>query len=412
MRKIVSFILLALITRVVPVAAQQKQDIPYFLKPYKSLYLKNPRAAALKWFKDARFGLFVHWGPSAAYKAGDWVLYDRKIPVQQYMDEAMKFKGEKWNADSICDLAVETRMKYITYVVKHHDGFAQFASKAGNFNSMNAAAHRDFLKEMAVSCKKHDLGLFVYYSIGIDWTHPFYLTTDYYSAARPHYDSASFPKDLIRFKGKEDFIHYWNYVKTQIYELCTNYGPLAGFWFDPIGGTYANQDLFDMPAIYSMIRKLQPQALISYKTGFNGDEDFITCEHEIKSITDLMRTVQGEKTAMVAEAAWQKNKVKTAELCTTMQSINWGYYESPKQKHKTAEEVMALLKTAADNNANLLLNIGPCPDGVIVPKDKEMLTEVGEILLRKGFPKQDKVNFMRLREIKTTITGRDLETQK
>ncbi|NCI46577.1 alpha-L-fucosidase [Sediminibacterium soli] len=408
----IACILLSLFTCIGPAGAQQKQEIPYFLKHYKSLYVKDRRAATLKWFENARFGLFVHWGPSAAYKAGDWVLYDRKMPLQQYMDEAMKFTGAKWNADSICDLAVNARMKYVTYVVKHHDGFAQFASKAGPFNSMNATAHRDFLKEMATSCKRHGLGLFVYYSIGIDWTHPFYLTEKYYSAARPNYDSAHFPKDLIRFKGKEDFVHYWNYVKTQIYELCTNYGPLAGFWFDPIGGAYTNADVFDMTTIYSMIRKLQPQALVSYKTGYNGEEDYITCEHEVKSITDLMRNVQGEKTAVAAEAAWQKNKAKPAELCTTMQSINWGYCEGPKQKHKTPEQVMALLQTAAANNANLLLNIGPYPDGGIVPQDKETLVAVGEILGRQGFPKPDKTNFMKLRETKTKITARDLETQK
>jgi len=405
------FILFIVIFYTSTVSAQQKEP-PYFLKSYQKLYKENPRSAMLKWFKDARFGMFVHWGPSSAYKAGDWVLYDRKIPMQQYMDKAMQFKGENWNADSICDLAVAAKMKYICYVVKHHDGFAQFASKAGPFNSMNAACHRDFLKEIAASCKTHGLGLFVYYSIGIDWTHPFYLTTDYYSAARPPYDSAHYPKDLIRFEEKKDFVHYWNYVKTQIYEICTNYGPLAGLWFDPIGGAYANPDLFDMQSIYDEIRRLQPQALISYKTGFNGNEDYITCEHEVKSITELMKKVQGEKAAQAAEAAWQKNKAKPAELCTTMQSINWGYCESPNQKHKTPVEVMVLLKNAAANNANLLLNIGPYPDGRIVPEDKAALMEVGKILQQQGFPKPDVINYMKLRENKQTITNRDLETQK
>lgn len=389
--------------------SQQKEEIPYFLTSYKSLYKKNPRAAALKWFEDARFGLFVHWGPSAAYKSGDWVLYDKKIPLQQYMDAAMKFTGEKWSADSIADLAVSAHMKYITYVVKHHDGFAQFDSKAGPFNSMNAAAHRDFLKEIAAACKKRGLGLFVYYSIGIDWTHPFYLTTEYYSAARPHYDSLP---PQVRFKGKEDFVHYWNYVKTQIYEICSNYGPLAGVWFDPIGGAYTNPEMFDVQSVYDIIRRLQPQALISYKTGFNGNEDYISCEHEIKSITNLMRNVQGEQTAQAAEAAWQKNRTKIAELNTTMQKINWGYYESPKQQHKTAAQVMALLKTAAANNGNLLINIGPYPDGSIVPEDKAALIEVGKMLREHGFPKQDKVNFMKLRNDTKKITERDLETQK
>ncbi len=392
--------------------AQQKQAVPYFLQSYKNLYAKNPRAATMKWFEDARYGLFVHWGPSAEYKSGDWVLYDKKLPMKEYMEKAMQFKGEKWNADSITDLAVAAQMKYVCYVVKHHDGYAQFASKAGPFNSMNGAAKRDFLKEMAVACKKRNLGLFVYYSIGIDWTHPFYLTTEYYSAARPHYSKENYPSDLIRFKGKEDFTHYWNYVKTHIYEICTNYGAIAGLWFDPIGGAYTNPDMFDMQGIYDMIHSLQPHALVSYKTGFNGNEDYLTCEHEVKSITELMRRVQGEKTAQAAEAAWQKNKHKIAELCATMQSMNWGYYESPNQKHKTPDQVMALLENTAANNANLLLNIGPYPDGSVVPEDRQTLMEVGKILRKQGLPKPDKVGYMKLRETKTKITERDLETQK
>ncbi|MGJ7030084.1 alpha-L-fucosidase [Niabella hirudinis] len=404
-----------LFTILCAVRSLSAQEVPYYLKPYKSLYAESPRAAALKWFADARYGLFVHWGPSAEYKAGEWVMYNKKLPMQPYIDKAMKWKGEKWSADSIADLAVAAEMKYITYVVKHHDGFAQFDSKAGPFNSMNAASHRDFLKELAVACKKRDLGLFVYYSIGIDWTHPFYLTTDYYSAARPHYSKENYPASLIRFKGKEDFVHYWNYVKTQIYEICTNYGPIAGLWFDPVGGAYTNPDLFDMQSIYDEIHRLQPQALISYKTGFNGNEDYISCEHQIKSITELMRKVQGEKTAQAAEAAWQKNRVKLAELNTTMQKENWGYAESLTQAHKTPAQVWALLEEAARHNANLLINIGPYPDGGIVPADRNALIEVGKRLRKQGFPKQDKVNYMKLRtatEKDKTLTERDLETQK
>ncbi|MDF2193487.1 alpha-L-fucosidase [Paraflavitalea sp. CAU 1676] len=405
MKRIITTVSLALLVGV-SVSAQQP-EVPYFLQAYKKQYKKDPRAATMQWFVDARYGLFVHWGASSMYQSGDWVLYNKKLPLQPYIDSALKFKGEKWNADSITDLAVKAEMKYVTYVVKHHDGFAQFDSKAGPFNSMQAAAKRDFLKEMAVACKKRGLGLFVYYSIGIDWTHPFYLTRKDYNAARPDY--ATMPAE-IRSRGKEDFVHYWNYVKTHIYEICTNYGPLAGLWFDPVGGAYTNSDVFDLPAIYAMIRRLQPHALISYKTGFNGDEDYISCEHDVKSITDLMRKVQGEKTAQAAEAAWQKNRNKLAELNTTMQDIDWGYHA--RAKHKTVEQVMALLQEAADNNANLLLNIGPYPDGSIVPADRETLLEVGRIIRRQGLPKQDKVNYMKLRGDTKPITARDLETQK
>jgi len=387
--------------------ARQRSPLPSYLKNYEMLYHKDPHKAALKWFDDARFGLFIHWGPSTYYQKGEWHMFDDKIPIKDYQEQAMKFTGENFNADSIVSLASAAEMKYITYVVQHHDGFAMYDTKASDFSSMKAASHRDYLKELAIACEKKKLGLFIYYSLGINWTHPFYLTKSFYNEARPAYAT---PQKEIRFQGKEDFVYYWNTVKTQIYELSTNYGSIAGFWFDPIGGAYTNPDLFQVEDIYTMIRRLQPQALISYKTGFNGNEDFISCEHEVKSLVSLMKSVQGNKTADMARLAWEKNKVKKAELTTTMQNTLWGYYD--KAKHKSAGEVMNLLKKSADNNANLLLNIGPFPDGSIVPDDKRALLEVGRLLRKQGFPKLNKKTYMQLREESKKITERDLETQK
>lgn len=210
-----------------------QQEVPNYLQSYKQLYRKDPHAAALKWFDDARFGLFIHWGPSTFYKKGEWNMFYSKIPIAEYKEQAMKFTGEKFNADSIVALAKTAQMKYITYVVQHHDGFAMYDSKANPFNSMNANAHRDYLKELVVACKRSGLGLFIYYSLGINWTHPFYLSKKYYNEARPAYQTE---QPEIRFKDKSDFVYYWNTVKAQIFELSTQYGDIAGFWFDPIGG--------------------------------------------------------------------------------------------------------------------------------------------------------------------------------
>ncbi|WP_316834726.1 alpha-L-fucosidase [Pedobacter nutrimenti] len=384
-----------------------QEPLPPYLRSYKELYRKDPHQAALKWFDDARFGLFIHWGASTFYKKGEWNMFYNKIPIALYKEQAMKFTGEKFSADSMVNLAKAAHMKYITYVVQHHDGFAMYNSKATDFTSMKAAAHRDYLKELSIACNREGLGLFIYYSLGINWTHPFYLTKKYYNEARPAYST---PQSEIRFQDKSDFVYYWNSVKAQIYELCTNYGSVAGFWFDPIGGAYTNPDLFEVEDIYKMIRRLQPQSLISYKTGFNGNEDFISCEHEVKSLNSLMKSVQGNKTAEMASLAWEKNKAKKAELTTTMQNSLWGYYD--KATHKSADEVMQLLQKAADNNANLLLNIGPYPDGSIVPADKNALIEVGKQLKLKGFPTLNKKDYMKLREEKKTITERDLETIK
>ncbi|WP_120259299.1 alpha-L-fucosidase [Sphingobacterium detergens] len=390
------------------VSAQKNSSVPTYLAHYKELYQKNPQLAAQKWFNDARYGLFVHWGASTYYEKGEWNMFYAPIPIHEYKEQAMKFKGEKFNADSLVHLAKDAQMRYITFVVQHHDGFALYDSKAWPFNSMKAASHRDFLKELVLACQKEGIGLFIYYSLGINWTHPFYLTKAYYNEARPAYKNE---QPEIRFKDKSDFLYYWNTVKAQITELCTQYGTIAGFWFDPIGGAYTNPDLFDIQAIYDQIHSLQPQALISFKTGFNGNEDFISCEHEIKSLTSLMRKVQGEKTAMLADKAWQSNRSKKAEMCTTMQNMGWGY--ESRAKHKTAQEVWAILENTAANNANLLLNIGPYPDGSIVPIDRQVLTEIGKRIKKEGFPKLNTSTYMDYRDGGSKqITDRDLETAK
>ena len=165
---------------------QTWKTIPYYLKGYETEYAESPKKAALAWFKDARFGLFVHWGPAALYEKGEWVMYNKRIPFEGYVQTAKKFKGEKFNAKDYVDLAVKAKMKYITFVAKHHDGYALWDSKATDYDSMDYPAHRD-LKELSDACRKAGLGLFIYYSIGIDWHHPFFLPNTMYDPARPHY---------------------------------------------------------------------------------------------------------------------------------------------------------------------------------------------------------------------------------
>lgn len=389
-------------------SAQPDDKMPTYLKGYEQLYKQDPKKAALKWYEDARYGLFIHWGASTQYEKGDWVMFRNKIPMEDYQKKAMEFIGDKFNANDIVSLVKDAGMKYITFVVKHHDGFSLFDTKANKFSSMHAKSGRDYLKELSQACDSASIGLFVYYSIGIDWNYPFYLTRDYYKEARPDY--ASKPEQ-IRFEGKEDFQYYWNFVKVQIYELSTQYGSLAGFWFDPIGGAYTNPDLFDIQAIYDMIHRLQPQALISYKTGFNGNEDYISCEHEIKSLAPLLRQIQGEATAAIAEKAWNLNKFKPAEMTSTMQKASWDHLKSG--EHISADQVWTYLEYAAERNANLLLNIGPNANGSVISIDREVLLEIGKRIKKNGFPSVNKKTYKLLRDQKqTTITKRDLETEK
>lgn len=368
---------------------------PYFLKEYEKEYLESPKKATLSWFKNARFGLFIHWGPATMYAKGEWVMFHDRIPIKIYEQKVREFKGEKFCAQDYVDLAVSAKMKYITFVVKHHDGFALWGSKATNYNSVDYPAQRDFLKELAVACKKSGLGLFIYYSIGIDWHHPYFLPSSLYDPARPHYKEQ--PPEY-KYKTPEDFKHYLNFVKTQIMELCTMYGPIAGFWFDTSGGVYQYPDLFRIQEIYDMIHAIQPHALITFKTGVNGNEDFITGEREMGSLACIFKNAGLPKEVQdAANHAWENNKEKPAELNIPIQTMGWSYHSNPKQRQKSKKEILELLDICAQMNANLLLNIGPRPDGTILEKNIETLKKVGEHLEKNGFPVLNTKNYMKYR---------------
>ena len=374
---------------------QTWREMPYFLKGYEKEYEKSPSEAAKAWFKDARFGLFIHWGPASLYKKGEWVMYNNRIPLDEYEATARKFTGENFNAKDYVNLAKKANMKYITFVAKHHDGYALWDSKAGDYDSMDGTPKRDFVKELAEECRKAGIGLFIYYSYGLDWHHPFFMSREWYNPARPAYEEMP---AAYKFRKKEDFKHYINFAKTQIMELCTQYGPIAGLWFDTVGGVYQHPDMFNIQEIYDMIHAIQPHALVTYKTGANGNEDFITGEGSMGSLAPLFKNAGLPQSVQdAADRSWESNKGKLAELNIPIQRLCWGYMESPKQHQKTPDEVWELLEKCADFNGNLLLNIAPYPDGRIQEENIETLTEVGKRIRKKGFPKLNTKTYMEVR---------------
>lgn len=375
---------------------QTWREMPYYLKGYEAQYAQSPKEAALAWFKDARFGLFIHWGPATLYGQGEWVMYNNNIPLDEYERKARAFKGEKFKAQDYVDLAVDAGMKYITFVAKHHDGYALWDSKATDYDSMDFTPQRDFVKELAVACRKAGLALFIYYSVGLDWHHPYYLPRSMYNPARPDY---KIQPAQYKYEKPEDFKHYMNFAKTQIMELCTQYGPIAGFWFDTVGGVYQYPELFNIQEIYDMIHAIQPHALVVFKTGANGNEDFITGERHFGSLAGVFKSVGlPKKVQDAADYSWQSNKEKPAELNIPIQTLGWAYYDNPKQRQKSAKEVMDLLDYCAKVNANLLLNIGPRPDGSILEENVRVLKEVGRKLKEDGFPRLNTKDYMKYRD--------------
>jgi len=184
------------------------------------------------------------------------------------------------------------------------------------------------------------MGLFLYYSYTADWWHSYFYPREAgWTAARPKYK----PKPAqYKFQNDEDFKIYVTYVHAQLHELLTNYGPIAGIWFDPIMGYYARPDLFPMAETYKLIRSLQPQALLSFKQGATGTEDFAVPERSGHSLVNRVKKAFPQH-AEVARQAWLANRLKHNEICDTLQPKGWGYIKTDDGKHKKPDHVLNLL---------------------------------------------------------------------
>ncbi len=336
--------------------------VPTYLAGYEEAYDADPRGAAMQWFRDAKYGLFMHYGLYSLLGRHEWVQFREKIPVAEYAKLIDDFTAEAFDADFVCDMAVEAEMKYVNITTRHHDCFSLWATEVSDFNSVSAPnCRRDLVRELAEACEKRGLGLCLYYSHGRDWKHPHAPNNDWGGSARPKYDP---PEPSYAYGEDHNLQIYLDFMTAQVRELLTNYGPIAAIWLDgiavPASGGYS---AFRCQELYDHIHSLQPQVLVSYKQGLLHTEDFYAPEHEAVD--------SGER---------------TCEICTTMCPGSWGYAEEKRSEHKTADEVYETLREARQAGANLLLNTGPLPDGSIYDADASVLREVGARIRAEGFP--------------------------
>lgn len=347
-------------------------QVPSYLKDYSTEYLQNPRKANLDWFKDAGFGMFIHYGLYSQLGKGEWAQLRDTIPLNKYSRLKDNFNPSGFDAESIVKLAKKAGMKYITITSKHHEGFCLFKTKETDYNSVDSPAHRDLIGELAKACENEGMGLFIYYSYAADWHHPYFYSREAgWDNARPAYKVQPIE---YKYKKPEDFRKYVDYVHAQLKELLTQYPTIAGIWFDPIMGYYANPDVFPITETYALIRKLSPHALISFKQGANGDENFVAPERGGS-------TKVGGKLPIAAKV-YELNKNRPKEVCNTMQphlpgidgGSTWGYNKAIDGHHLKVGDVRKLLDDAKTNHYNLLLNIGPLPDGSVHPEDIKTLS--------------------------------------
>ena len=344
------------------------ESIPTYLEDYNELYLENPREANLTWFKDSKFGMFIHYGLYSQLEKGEWIQLRDTIEVSKYAQLKDSFNPVNFNADEITELALDAGMKYITITAKHHDGFALFSTSESDFNSINSPAKRDLIKELYDSCKEKGLGLFLYYSYAADWKHPyFYSREEGWKSARPAYKNKQLE---YKYKSRDDFRKYIDFAHNQILELLNQYPEIAGIWLDPIMGFYSNPEIFPIEETYQLIRSNNKHVLISFKQGANGDEDFSAPEHNFSARVGSQFEI--------SRKVYELNKDKPKEVCTTLQVApkHWGY--DKRSKHVGVDKVFEIYSKTIANNSNLLLNVGPLPDGSIHEEDINTLISLGK----------------------------------
>jgi alpha-L-fucosidase len=313
--------------------------------------------AARRWFQDAKFGMFIHWGVYSTLQDGEWVMQNRKISIANYEKLPSQFNPEKFNAAEWVALAKSAGMKYITITSKHHDGFAMFDSHVSDWTIVKRTPwKKDPLKMLADECHRQGIHLSFYYS-QLDWHNP-----DYYPRGRTG-ESAGRPDG-------GDWNKYLDYQDAQLRELLTNYGEISGIWFD--GWWDKPKANWRLDRTYQLIHSLQPQALIgnNHHQAPNPGEDIQMFEKDLP----------GHHTTGFNED--QKVGELPLETCETINTA-WGYNFSDDHFKSTRELVQYLVK-AAGNNANFLLNIGPRPDGTIQPEFVERLHQMGEWLSQYG----------------------------
>ena len=301
--------------------------------------------ARMQWWREARFGMFIHWGiysvPAGTWQGkpvpgiGEWIMNRGKIPVADYAKFAAEFNPVKFDADSWVRLAKEAGMKYIVITSKHHDGFAMFKSTASPYNIYDATPFkRDPLKELAAACQQHGLKLGFYYSQAQDWHH------------RGGAASGG-PWDKAAQEGDMD-AYIRDIAVPQVKEILTNYGPIAVLWWDtPTNMTRERADLL------APLAKLQPGIITNNRLGGGSLGDTETPENKVPA-TGYPRD-------------W--------EACMTMNDT-WGF-KSYDHNWKSGEKLIRTLIDIASKGGNYLLNVGPTSAGEIPAPSVERLRQVG-----------------------------------
>jgi alpha-L-fucosidase len=286
------------------------------------------------WFEDAKFGIFIHWGLYSSVGRGEWLMVWEKIPISEYEKLTLQFDPVEFDPKEWMTLVKDSGAKYITITAKHHDGFCMWDSNVTDYDSMDRMG-RDFMAEIAEAAHAKQIKLFFYYSLA-DWHHPAY---------------------------ENNWTEYVSYYQAQVQELFSNYGQIAGIWFD--GWLQKPDANWKLEETYQMIHRIQPWTLI----GNNHHHEPLPGEG-FQIFERKLMPLQRSCEALPAEA------------CETINN-SWGY-NAADDNYKSAQDLISLLVEIVGRGGNLMLNIGPRGDGTIPLEQAERLRVVGKWLKKNG----------------------------
>ncbi len=312
-----------------------------------------------QWFRDAHFGMFIHWGVSSVLgQEIGWALSGKD--VNEYRQNMYKFNPVKFDAEAVVKLAKDAGMKYITFTTRHHDSFSMFDTKYSDWGIMNTQYGKDVLKMLADECHKQDIRLFCYYSL-----------VDFY---RPEYCQGNTRKGT-GIQGDCDWEEYIQFMKNQLTEILTNYGPIYGIWFDGhwdqverVNKKTGNQlRAWRYDEIYKLIHDLQPGCMIvnnHHLATFPG-EDYQTFERDLPG----QNTGGGYSADAIISNGFP---LESSDII----GRSWGYVTND-TIDRSVKELIHILIGSAGLGANFLLNIGPTPEGEVRQLHKERLQGIG-----------------------------------
>ncbi len=314
----------------------------------------------IQWWRDAKFGLFIHFGLYSILGQGEWVMFSQQMDIDEYAKLKDKFTADKFSGKQWVNIAKLAGCKYMVVTARHHDGFSLFDTKFGDFNSKNSPLNKDIIGEYIEAAHQANMKVGIYYS-PLDWRYPGFFFPEMYRSSAEEMKKQTY---------------------TQIRELLTNYGKIDILWYDGgednwlgFGGLmwdgskgwytrgfdkpYTGKFSWEPIKLNKMVRELQPKIVISQRSGWMGD--FLTYEVSFKGRTE-----------------------RPFELCTPIGGSAWGWTPDAANNVMKLDSCVRLLVMVVCQDGNLLLNVGPKPDGEIETAQVQRLKEIGEFLSKYG----------------------------